>query len=228
MTANIAHEIRNPLSAISHAAELLREESRVEKRDRLYRILQDNSQRIDLMVQEILELGRRDRAQTEPVHLLSFLTGFIDEFVQIEKIPADGFYLQIDAELVASFDRGHLHRVLWNLAVNAWRHCQKSAGSVRITARRESNRIELNLVDDGNGVSPAFVGQLFEPFFTTHNSGTGLGLYIARELCAASDATLEYLGNVPGAHFRIQCRVISPAAEPALANELPRSQIETR
>jgi two-component system, NtrC family, sensor histidine kinase PilS len=209
LTANIAHEIRNPLSAISHAAELLREENRLEKRERLYRILQDNSQRIDRMVQEILELGRRDRAQPEPVRLYTFLSAFVDEFAQIEKIPSDSFIVRADTELAASFDRGHLHRVLWNLAVNAWRHGSKTAGSVRITARREANRIELDMVDDGSGVSPAFVSQLFEPFFTTHNTGTGLGLYIARELCAASGATLDYLGNAPGALFRIQCRPVA-------------------
>lgn len=225
LTANIAHEIRNPLSAISHAAELLREEERGEKRDRLHRILQDNSQRIDRMVQEILELGRRDRAQPEPIRLHPFLAGFVEEFAQIEKIPAGGFALSLDPDLVASFDRGHLHRVLWNLAVNAWRHSAKQTASVRMSARQEANRIELDLIDDGTGVSPAFAGQLFEPFFTTHNSGTGLGLYIARELCAASGATLEYLGNAPGAHFRIQCR---PAAVPEtiVAADIPRSPIE--
>ncbi len=206
LTANIAHEIRNPLSAISHAAELLREENREENRERLYCILTDNSQRIDHMVREILELGKRDRAQPEAIRLSAFLRGFVDEFVQIEKIPADGFVLAADANLALSFDRGHLHRVLWNLAVNAWRHGSKGAGSVRISARREGNRIELDLIDDGSGVSAEFTGQLFEPFFTTHNSGTGLGLYIARELCGASGATLEFLGNAPGAHFRIQCR----------------------
>jgi two-component system sensor histidine kinase PilS (NtrC family) len=216
LTANIAHEIRNPLSAISHAAELLREENRLEKRERLYRILQDNSQRIDRMVQEILELGRRDRAQPEAVRLYTFLSAFVDEFAQIEKIPSDSFIVRADTELAASFDRGHLHRVLWNLAVNAWRHGSKSSGSVRLTARREANRIELDMVDDGSGVSPAFVGQLFEPFFTTHNTGTGLGLYIARELCAASGATLDYLGNAPGALFRIQCRPIEQLGGAAL------------
>jgi two-component system sensor histidine kinase PilS (NtrC family) len=226
LTANIAHEIRNPLSAISHAAELLREENRVKKRDRLYCILQDNSQRIDRMVQEILELGRRDRAQPEPIRLQAFLTGFVEEFAQIEKIPPGGFALSLDPGIAASFDRGHLHRVLWNLAVNAWRHCAKLPGSVRVSARREANRIELDLIDDGAGVSPAFAGQLFEPFFTTHNSGTGLGLYIARELCAASGATLEYLGNAPGAHFRIQCR-FAAAPGTRIASDLPRSPIET-
>jgi two-component system sensor histidine kinase PilS (NtrC family) len=225
LTANIAHEIRNRLSAISHAAELLREENRGEKRDRLYCILQDNSQRIDRMVQEILELGRRDRAQPESIRLQPFLTGFVEEFAQIEKIPAEGFDLTLDPEITASFDRGHLHRVLWNLAVNAWRHSAKQQGSVRLSARRVANRIELDLIDDGSGVSPAFSGQLFEPFFTTHNSGTGLGLYIARELCAASGATLEYLGNEPGAHFRIQCRMVAAPGSGAAA-EISRSPIE--
>jgi two-component system, NtrC family, sensor histidine kinase PilS len=217
LTANIAHEIRNPLSAISHAAELLREENRAENRERLYRILTDNSLRIDRMVREILELGKRDRAQVEPLKLGAFLASFVEEFVQIEKIRADGFSLSVAADLAVSFDRGHLHRVLWNLAGNAWRHGSSGANSVRISARREGDRVEVDLIDDGEGVSPEFSGQLFEPFFTTHNSGTGLGLYIARELCGASGATLEFLGNAPGAHFRIQCRAAQIPADEAAA-----------
>ena len=80
-------------------------------------------------------------------------------------------------------------------------------GSVRIALRRYGDRVELSVIDDGPGVAAPSQGQLFEPFFTTDSKGTGLGLYLARELCAANGAALEYVNDMPGAHFRILCRV---------------------
>ena len=86
---------------------------------------------------------------------------------------------------------------------NAWRHGNKRRESVRISLSRRANRLELHVVDDGLGVAPELQAQLFEPFFTTFSSGTGLGLYIARELCAANGATLDYVDRRGGADFRI-------------------------
>jgi len=108
-----------------------------------------------------------------------------------------------DVEL--RFDRGHLYRVLWNLLANALRHASAADGAVRLEARAAAvaNAVELHIIDDGPGVDEAQRNQVFEPFFTTHGAGTGLGLYIARELCEASGARLELLDGRPGAHFRI-------------------------
>ena len=106
-----------------------------------------------------------------------------------------------DAQI--EFDKTHLHQVLWNLLRNAWRHSKKEACSVRIVVARRGARVELHVKDDGSGVPPDLQAQLFEPFFTTFSSGTGLGLYIARELCAANGASLDYLGHGEGADFRI-------------------------
>lgn len=192
LTANIAHEIRNPLSAITHAADLIAEENRAEARDRLVRILRDNAQRLDRMVRDVLELTRRDRAQVERFALAAFVTTFIDEFAQYEKVPRAAFAVSVGDELQVLFDRVHLNQVLWNLVRNAWRHSKQGESSVTIRAERVGGQIELHVIDDGPGVPEALRGQLFEPFFTTLSRGTGLGLYIARELCAASDATLTF------------------------------------
>jgi two-component system sensor histidine kinase PilS (NtrC family) len=204
LTANMAHEIRNPLAAISHAAELLAEEDTDPLHQRLARIIHDNTRRLNRLVTEVLELGRRDRAQPELLRWQVFLSGFLEELALHDASSARR--VQVgggDVEL--RFDRGHLYRVLWNLLGNALRHASATEGAVRLEARAAvtANCVELHIIDDGPGVGEAQRNQVFEPFFTTHGAGTGLGLYIARELCEASGARLELLDEKPGAHFRI-------------------------
>ncbi len=203
LTANIAHEIRNPLAAITHASELMDEENRQPARERLTRIIRDNAGRLDRMVKDVLELNRRDRVQAEPIRLTPFLGTFLDEFAQNERVDRLGFVLEHDGDGVVEFDRVHLHQVLWNLVRNGWRHSRKFPGSVRVRLQRQGNRLELHVVDDGPGVARDLQSQLFEPFFTTYSAGTGLGLYIARELCGANGAALDYVDRGAGADFRI-------------------------
>ena len=203
LTANIAHEIRNPLAAITHASELMNEENRQPARERLTRIIRDNAGRLDRMVKDVLELNRRDRVQPEPVRLTPFLGTFLDEFAQNEQVDRQGFLLEIDDDGLVEFDRVHLHQVLWNLVRNGWRHSLKGAGSVRLRLQRQGNRLELHVIDDGPGVAKELQSQLFEPFFTTYSAGTGLGLYIARELCGANGAVLDYVDRGAGGDFRI-------------------------
>lgn len=209
LTANIAHEIRNPLSAIGHATQLLQEGPGMDKTEaRLLQIIYDNSYRIERLVQDVLQLNRRDRAQVEEINLGSFLKTFVEEFCHGEKIPVASLAIELDTDQAICFDRFHLSQVLWNLCRNAWRHCQQLDGSIRlcVTQALYENIVQLDVIDDGPGVEPAVQGQLFEPFFTTDSKGTGLGLYIAREVCEASGATLEYVELAPGGQFRICCR----------------------
>jgi len=204
LTANIAHEIRNPLSAITHAGDLLQEEQRGPNEERMVQIIRDNARRLERMVHDVLELSRRDRVQPETIRVRPYLLTFIEEFAQNdERVPSESFSVEVADDVTIEFDRAHLNQVLWNLLHNAWRHCRRLAGSVRITVSRRANRVELHVIDDGEGVARDLQAQLFEPFFTTFASGTGLGLYIARELCAANGASLEYLDRGPGADFRI-------------------------
>lgn len=205
LTANIAHEIRNPLSAISHAAELLGEDDGGGDKLRLTRIIRDNTLRLDRLVSDVLQLNRRDRVEAESIHLNRWLEGFLDEFTRNESVMPDRLALEISRETWIRFDRGHLHQVLWNLMRNAARHATGGPGAVRLEVTVVANQVELNVIDDGEGVSKENQAQLFEPFFTTYSAGTGLGLYLARELCGANGAVLDYVDDTPGGHFRIVC-----------------------
>jgi two-component system, NtrC family, sensor histidine kinase PilS len=205
LTANMAHEIRNPLSSISHAAELLAEETQSDTERRLARIIDDNTQRLNRLVREVLELGRRDRAQPEQFSLNGFLGAFVDEYAVSDHDARRRIALTAPDAAEICFDRSHLHRILWNLLANAMRHSSSADGAIRLelSSRDSARPVELHIIDDGPGIVAEQRGQVFEPFFTTHGSGTGLGLYIARELCEANGAQLDLLDDGPGAHFRI-------------------------
>lgn len=206
LTANIAHEIRNPLSAINHATELLQEEPVQDATQaRLLQIIHDNTHRLDRMVQDVLQLNRRDRATPEVLEMDATLRQFAERFCQTEKIPAGTLVLEVGEGLTVRFDRLHLDQVLWNLCRNAWSYCRQRESSIRLSAAlsRPGNIVQLDVSDDGPGVAEALRAQLFEPFFTTDSIGTGLGLYIARELCEANGAKLDYIAAPQGGKFRI-------------------------
>lgn len=209
LTANIAHEIRNPLGAISHAAELLQEEpANNDTTRRLLAIVHDNTQRLDRMVNDVLRLNRGERAHRERFNVVDYLKSFVEQFCQIEKIPPELFTIEVSASPYVLFDRSHLNQVMWNLSRNALRHCSRRPGSIRIVvdASDDASTVVLDVIDDGPGVAPAVRGQLFEPFFTTAAGGTGLGLYIAREVCEANGASLDHVDTVQGGRFSIVCR----------------------
>lgn len=205
LTANIAHEIRNPLAAISHAGELLAETADDAGSARLTRIVRDNALRIDTLVEEVLALNRRDRLRPEAIALAPFLTGLVDEFGVAQPDAAGAIVVEVpDTPVAVAFDRGHLTQILFNLLRNAWRHGSRQTGAVRLRVEAEPDRAHLSVLDNGPGVSEDAQLHLFEPFFTTDSQGTGLGLYIARELAEANEAWLDYVP--PSGHFRLTCR----------------------
>ncbi len=197
LTASIAHEIRNPLSSINHAAELLHEVSERSPEDqRLLTIIQANAHRLDRMVQEVLYLNRRDRAHPEAIDAKHYLEQFVRDFCANEKIALDVIALKIATTHRLIFDRSHFDQIVWNLVRNARRHSRGQAQSITILFREaaDADNLVMEIGDDGPGVSAETLAHLFEPFFTTDASGTGLGLYIARELAEVNGARLEYAG----------------------------------
>lgn len=205
LTANIAHEIRNPLSAISHAAQLLHEEAHDAAQTRLTTIIENNARRLDRLVEEVLTLNRRDRLN--PVNFDAMTLGaLIDELRQTEEIPADAVIVKMTDTLHFQFDPDHLRQILWNLLRNAWRYSRRQAGSIRFSTAMPGDSIQFEIEDDGPGVAPEQRGKLFEPFFTTDAQGTGLGLFLARELAEANHATLAHVPGTGGARFRLGLR----------------------
>jgi two-component system sensor histidine kinase PilS (NtrC family) len=205
LTANIAHEIRNPLSAISHAAQLLREETHDPAQTKLTGIIENNAHRLDRLVEEVLTLNRRDRLS--PVSFdTALLAALIDELRQTEEIPAEAVIVTMPDALHFQFDADHLRQILWNLMRNAWRYSRKQAGSLRIRALVAVGSVRIEIEDDGPGVAADFESKLFEPFSTTDAQGTGLGLFLARELAEANHASLAHLPASGGACFRLSLR----------------------
>lgn len=202
LTASMAHEIRNPLAAVTQAAELLTEEKRGDVQVRLVRIINDNARRIERMIRDVLALGRRGETLPEALVLAPFVASLVEEFALGGDSERGVFGIDIAAEATLAIDRAHLHQILGNLLGNARRYASGGAESVRIFSTAEaSGQTGLHVVDDGPGIVESERTRVFEPFFTTHPKGTGLGLYIARELAEANGATLELGDNAPGAHF---------------------------
>ncbi|MGF6183132.1 two-component system sensor histidine kinase PilS (NtrC family) [Massilia sp. UYP32] len=193
LTASIAHEVRNPLSAIGHATELLAEDLHGPAEVRLLKIVRDNVTRVNRMVEDILQLSRKAQPNGEPVALGPFLEELKAEFCEIHGLAGDIVYIGDPGGSAVRFDPLHLHEVLLNLLNNAVRYASRQPASIRIfPARDAAGRRELHVQDDGPGITPEVRDHLFEPFYTTSSKGTGLGLYLARELCLNNDAKLDY------------------------------------
>jgi two-component system sensor histidine kinase PilS (NtrC family) len=209
LSASIAHEIRNPVGAMSHAAQLLGESKALTEDDvRLTEIIQTHSGRVSHIIDNVLQLSRRDSSRPESLSLKDWLDEFADEFVRTHELQEGEFSVaDIDPELEARIDQGHLRQVLWNLCDNAVKYASETGGIlVEIQAGRMQGkgRPYIEVLDCGLGVDESTVDQIFEPFFTARSGGTGLGLYISRELCELNRATLVYLDRPGGGSiFRI-------------------------
>ncbi len=209
LTASIAHEIRNPLGAIAHAAQLLDEAgSRSEDDTKLLRIIQEQSRRMNTIVENVTQLSRRDKVSMQPVQLGSWIADFIRQFSLTGKHPPELFNTLGVTNLGVCVDPDQLQQVVGNLCQNALRHSPPFSGQALIaikTGYDKDLRPFLDVIDWGSGVPPEIVEHIFDPFFTTTPKGTGLGLYIARELCEGNAGRIEYFpgdGGI-GSRFRI-------------------------
>ena len=207
LSASIAHEIRNPVGAMSHAGQLLRESPALGPDDRhLTEIIEKNAARVSQIIENILQLSRRDTTRQERLDLAAWLDTFLAEFrATLQVAPGRLECEPPPAGLEVHFDPSHLHQVLWNLCDNALEH-GAGAEPVQVRAGRiaSTDRPFLEVGDRGPGIAPANAERIFEPFFTTGAAGTGLGLFIARELCQTNGALLAYEARPGGGSaFRV-------------------------
>jgi two-component system, NtrC family, sensor histidine kinase PilS len=207
LTASIAHEIRNPLGAISHAGQLLSESDSLGQEDsRLTNIIEEHSKRVNNIIENVMRISRREPSVPTEIELVSWLKEFLDEFSSSHELDSDAIKLNNQTrEIKARMDPGQLNQVLWNLCANGIRYSKKKPLlELDCAVREDSKRPYIDITDHGTGVSPDVEDHLFEPFFTTSSRGAGLGLYIAKELCEANQATLNLqLNNKNGCTFRI-------------------------
>lgn len=196
LSASIAHEIRNPIGAMSHAAQLLNEDTEDAGQQKLAGIIQRNAERVSGLVDDILQMSRRDRSRPQQLVLGQWLSEFCDEYAQTAGL-APGTLALAGEEAIMEiiFDPAHLRQVISNLVDNACRHGNASADKpVRFQWGRASGsrRPYLEVIDYGPGIEDANHERIFEPFFTQHDEGTGLGLYLCQELCELNRATINY------------------------------------
>ena len=216
LTASIAHEIRNPLSAINQATQILSEhEQKTEQEQDLMTIIQRQSKRINGIIENIQKVSKRKPADKQPLLVDRFLESFIKEYKQGLKFNPEITCDEIAQELQVHFDHSQLKQVLSNLFDNALKFSFINTNSYRVhlTAGSDpmSGQTFLDVTDEGTGVSIEEIDKIFEPFYTTNHDGTGLGLYISKELCEANNARLDCVPIAfGGACFRISFNMENP------------------
>lgn len=203
LAAAISHEIRNPLGAISHAAQLLNESDNLDAGDlRLAQIIHDQTRRMNLVVENVLQLSRQRQSDPQVLDLKYWLHRFVSTF---QSTAPNNHVLQLSVNgtsLQTRMDPHQLDQVLTNLISNAIRYTKPVDGQRKVELKlyrhEDSQQAILEVLDEGPGISETEQQSMFEPFFTTDSKGTGLGLYISRELCEANQARLDYFVRETG------------------------------
>ena len=200
LTANLAHEIRNPMSAIRHANDLLQENIEDPVSKKLHGIIDGNIRRIDKMLEDVSTLNKKDNLGRESINLMKFWLAFKQEFTLSNPSSVGCIKMEMQGKnLTVTADPMHVQQIMWNLCNNAWRHSTKGSGAIKVFIK-PSGKLNVSIVvsDDGPGAAPEIRNRLFEPFFTTEKGGTGLGLYVARELAHANLGQLHYHPELNG------------------------------
>jgi two-component system sensor histidine kinase PilS (NtrC family) len=194
LTASIAHEIRNPLGAISHAGQLLSEIPYLSDQDkRLTEIIQTHSSRVNHIIEDILKLSRRSSSSREKIQLKAWLENYLLNFRLEHSVSSETFQLSDgNDDLCAFMDSNHLKQIMDNLCLNALKYGKPELGTILLQLLNNQQDVCIEVIDRGPGISSENIHHLFEPFFTTSASGTGLGLYISKELAELNQAKLSY------------------------------------
>lgn len=198
LTASIAHEIRNPLAAIHHASQLLEEADLAAPDAKLTNIINTQVNRLNTIVENVLHISRQQRGTPEQLNLLQWLNSFSEEFCSSKKITHDQFKLHIEPEdTMISFDPNQLHQVAWNLCSNSLHHAGIDIDNIIIDIHGgfsiDAEQPYIDIIDNGVGIDPETAQQIFEPFYTTSPEGTGLGLYITKEVIESNRAKISHI-----------------------------------
>ena len=208
LTASIAHEIRNPLAAISHAGQLLSETTTDDADKKLTGIINTQTKRLNEIIENVLQLSRQQRGNPETINLYQWLFQFKEEFISTYKLQKEQIQIKITPEHTnILFDTTQLHQVMWNLCSNTINHSNIILADIKINifgkTDKDTNRPYIDVIDNGQGISSEMQAQIFEPFFTTRSDGTGLGLYITKEVLENNHAKIHYVPSNGGTCFRI-------------------------
>ena len=227
LSASIAHEIRNPLAAINYSVQLLEEATELPEADRrLLEIIHTQCQRMNGIVQDILGLARRERSQPETVDIGQFARRFVDEYRASHPLETDILQSVAERSTLAMADPRHLHQVLTILVQNALTYGRMPGEPAKVTVAVRSGPPgappEINVLDRGPGIPAAVAERIFTPFYTTSEHGTGLGLYIAQQLCEANQCTLSYQ-PVPGGGSCF--RIVMPPGMTLMQDETPPGRL---
>src|SRR5690349_12643547 len=213
LSASIAHEIRNPVGAMSHAAQLLAESTHLSDEDkRLTEIVRTNGDRVRQIIENVMSMARRENSRPERLVLGSWLAGFRDEFCATMQIPPARLQIaSLLGDVEVQVDPSQLRQIVWNLCENAVKYGSNEPGTdlieLRVGRMASTARPVLEVADRGPGISAQHREKIFEPFFTGNERGTGLGLFLARELAQTNGATLLYEPRTSGGSlFRIVFR----------------------
>ncbi len=201
LTASIAHEVRNPLGAIAHAAQLLSESPNIERADsRLTEIILQHSDRVNQIIENTLVLSRRKEPKPQVVKLDDYLPGFIESFISAQPCEIE---LSIKPKNIAiKIDVTHFSQILTNLCENGVRYSKKTTGDAKIRINAGVNTTDevpyIEVLDLGPGIEDEALNQIYDPFYTTDEKGSGLGLYISKELCEINQASLYFYRTKEG------------------------------
>ncbi|PJK12158.1 hypothetical protein CO610_00310 [Lysobacteraceae bacterium NML95-0200] len=211
-SASLAHEIRNPLSAINYAAQLLEESSRLDLMDRkMLDIIQQQVRRTNGIINSVLGLAKREPAQPQQFDLCQMLHHFATEYRAGFPLDNDTLTLDIPGEgILVNADANHIYQILMVLISNARYYGRMPDQPAHMTLRvlPQGNTCIIEVIDRGPGISENASRNLFKPFHTTSSHGTGLGLYIARELAQSNNGDLKYLRRSSGTCFQLSIPIV--------------------
>lgn len=194
LTANIAHEIRNPLSAITHASQLLSENPDFSSENsRLTEIILNHSQRVNKIINDILQSSKRNPANRKKIELNEYLKHYLQDFKSEQGIAHQFLQLRLCKNKLSSLmDLGHFKQIMDNLCENALKYGLPEKESIIIKLSEVNAYPCIDIIDNGDLLNAEVISHLFEPFFTTSDTGTGLGLHLSRELAELNQASLSY------------------------------------